>query len=94
MSTHRLQRAPRLILWAGSLALVIGSMGCGARQSQDEGKTVVYNKEKMNCKREYPTGSHLPVMRCVDRQAEKDRRDADQNSVRDLQNRSAINPNM
>ena len=91
MSENSVRKLARLAFTAGAAALALGSLGCGAgKQKKDEPSAVVYNKEKMHCERVYPTGSHIPVLRCVDRNHADTRREQDQRRIQDLQQGGSI----
>jgi hypothetical protein len=70
----------RFSLVVAACALAWTVVGCAASQQQSSGQetAVLYNKEKLVCKRDYPTGSHIPRTRCYKRQQVQQRRDQDQ----------------
>lgn len=80
------------LFMAGACALALPLAGCGSSQQKAKGeqKPVVYNKEKLICKRTTPTGSHIPRMQCHRRVEVEQRRDGDQAKIRDLQHGSSI----
>jgi hypothetical protein len=81
---------------AVTCALSLSMLGCGSgRQQTSQGQqtAVVYDKEKVVCKREHSTGSNIPVMRCYRRAEANQRRANDQAQIEALQQRSAVEPN-
>lgn len=82
----------RLSFLAVSFVLSLSMIGCGSSQKASKGPepVVLYDKEKLVCKREHSTGSHIPVTRCYRRAEAGQRRAQDQAQVEALQHQSAI----
>jgi hypothetical protein len=86
----------RVSLLAVVCALSWTMIGCGAsrqKSKSDQQTSVLYDKEKMVCKRDYPTGSHIPVTRCYPRKGADQRRDRDQSTMDNMKLTGAVNPN-
>ena len=83
------------LLAACALALSLSAtmLGCGSSRQQsssDQQTAVLYNKDKVVCKRDNPTGSHIPRTRCYRRKDVQQRRDQDQRQLEDMKLGSAI----
>lgn len=85
----------RFSLLAAACALSWTMLGCGSRQqsSSDQQTAVLYNKDKLVCKRDYPTGSHIPVTRCYQRKQAQQRRENDQGQMDAIKLGGAIDSN-
>jgi hypothetical protein len=82
----------RLALFAAACALV-STLGCASSQQQKgDTSAVLYNKDKMVCERDFPTGSHIPRTRCYRRQQADQRRASDQANVDAMKLGGAIDP--
>lgn len=87
---------PRFSLLAAcalALSLTGTMLGCGGSRQQsssDQQTAVLYNKDKVVCKRDNPTGSHIPRTRCYRRQDAQNRRDNDQSQVEAIKLGGAI----
>jgi hypothetical protein len=67
-----------------TLSLAGTMFGCGGSRQQsssDQQTAVLYNKDKVVCTRDNPTGSHIPRTRCYRRQDTRNRRENDQKQV-------------
>jgi hypothetical protein len=88
---------PRFSLLAAcALALSLSGimLGCGGSRQQsssDQQTAVLYNKDKVVCKRDNPTGSHIPRTRCYRRQEAQNRRENDQSQIEAIKLGGAIN---
>lgn len=84
----------RFSLFAAACALLSTIAGCASSQQQKNGEpsAVLYNKNKMVCERESPTGSHIPRTRCFRRQETDQRRAQDQSTVDAIKLGSSIQP--
>lgn len=84
----------RFSLLAAVCALSWTMIGCASRQksSSDQQTSVLYDKEKVVCKRDYPTGSHIPVTRCYPRKGADQRRERDQSQVDTMKLTGAVSP--
>ena len=84
----------RFSLFAAACALLSVTAGCASSKQQKNGEpsAVLYNKNKMVCERESPTGSHIPRTRCFRRQETDQRRASDQSQVDAIKLNSAVNP--
>lgn len=74
----------RFSLLVTACALSWTLLGCATSRQQsssDKQTAVLYDKDKVVCKRDYPTGSHIPVTRCYQRRQSQQRRDADQAQI-------------
>jgi hypothetical protein len=82
----------RFSFLAVTCALSLSMLGCGASQQSSKGDdtVVLYDKEKLVCKREHSTGSNIPVTRCYRRNEVNQRRDANQGQVEALRLQSRI----
>lgn len=76
-------------------ALLSTLAGCASssQQKSDEPSAVLYNKDKMVCERESPTGSHIPRTRCFRRREADQRRASDQSQIDAIKLGGAVNPN-
>lgn len=79
---------PRRSLLATACALLLPlswtMLGCGSSRQQSSSSqqtAVLYNKDKVVCKRDNPTGSHIPRTRCYRKQDARNRQDRDQAQV-------------
>lgn len=84
----------RFSLFVAACALLSTIAGCASSQQKKEGEpsAVLYNKNKMVCERESPTGSHIPRTRCFRRQEADQRRAHDQLTVDSIKLGGAVNP--
>jgi hypothetical protein len=85
----------RLSLLAAACALSWTMLGCASSRQQssnDQQTAVLYNKDKVVCKRDNPTGSHIPVTRCYRRKEAQQRRDNDQRQIEAIKLGGAITP--
>lgn len=85
----------RFSLLAAACALSWTMLGCASSQqksSSDQQTAVLYNKDKVVCKRDNPTGSHIPRTRCYRRQDAQNRRDNDQAQIEAIKLGGAIDP--
>jgi hypothetical protein len=74
----------RFSLLAAACALSWTMFGCATsskQSSSDQQTAVLYDKDKVVCTRDYPTGSHIPRTRCYRRNQAQQRRDADQAQI-------------
>lgn len=83
----------RFSLFAAACALA-STVGCASSQKQKSGEpsAVLYNKDKMVCERDFPTGSHIPRTRCYRRQQADQRRASDQANVDAIKLGGAVDP--
>ena len=87
---------PRFSLLAAcalALSLTGTMLGCGGSRQQsssDQQSAVLYNKDKVVCTRDNPTGSHIPRTRCYRRQDAQNRRDNDQSQIEAIKLGGAI----
>ena len=68
-------------------------LGCGGSRQQsssDQQTAVLYNKDKVVCTRDNPTGSHIPRTRCYRRQDTQNRRTNDQSQIEAIKLGGAI----
>lgn len=81
----------RLSFLVAACALSWTTFGCGSSQQSSSGKqtAVVYDKDKVVCKRDNPTGSHIPVTRCYRRSDVNNRRDQDHRQIESIKLNSA-----
>jgi hypothetical protein len=84
----------RLSLFVAACALLSPIAGCASSQQKKDGEpsAVLYNKNKMVCERESPTGSHIPRTRCFRRQEADQRRASDQSQIDAIKLGGAVNP--
>lgn len=75
------------------LSTIAGCASSSQQQKGDEPSAVLYNKDKMVCERESPTGSHIPRTRCFRRREADQRRANDQSQVDAIKLGGAVNPN-
>jgi hypothetical protein len=84
----------RFMLLVAACALSWTTFGCGSRQQASDGKrtSVLYDKDKLVCRRDNPTGSHIPVTRCYRRSDAQKRRDEDHRQVEAIKLHGATTP--
>lgn len=84
----------RFSLLIAACAISWSMLGCGGSRQQQSSSSdqqaVLYNKDKVVCKRDYPTGSHIPVTRCYRRKDAQNRRDNDQSQIEAIKLGGAI----
>lgn len=82
----------RLSLLAAACALSWTMLGCASNQqsSSKEPTAVLYNKEKVVCKRDYPTGSNIARTRCYRRSDAAARRASDQAQIETIKLGGAV----
>jgi len=78
MFKNRTRSLVRLLVLVGAGVFVLGSFGCMSSQPKAGDDGVV-------CERVLPTGSHIPRMYCYKAAQAKDRRENDQEKVRNIQ---------
>lgn len=80
----------RFSLFAAACALALITGCASSQQKNGEPSAVLYNKDKMVCERESPTGSHIPRTRCFKRQQADQRRASDQAKMDDIKLGGAV----
>jgi hypothetical protein len=86
----------RFSLLVAACALSWTVAGCGSSRQQsssDQQTAVLYNKDKVVCTRDNPTGSNIPRTRCYRRQDAQTRRNNDQTQIEAIKLGGAIAPN-
>lgn len=77
------------VFFAGLLSATPGCLSTS--QPDDAGaKQAKLDSERVRCRREYPTGSHISQMVCYRVQHVEDRRQSDQEKMRNMQIGGAI----
>ena len=80
----------RVFLVSGACALALLVTGCASSAQNSGGKSG--KKTTLVCRTEKPTGSHISQRVCHEQHQVDDRRHSDQDKVREIQQRDALNP--